>query len=359
MMKTVYYIVVLLLFFGIPIYAQDKILIDSKPSSIFIEQSEKNQILNFDFLISNQSIDTLTLQRLKVSVLDHQNHLIHTRFLDNNGTAPSILLLPNRNWNGRESHLVFNPFSEFDKSFPLDKLEFEWTFSDSKENQTVVKTTIVPKKYQQKTNYHFPLKGRVLVYDAHDYNSHHRRFDYTFEPIKMLELKSNFMRYAYDFVILDSEDSQFKNKGENNTDYFGFEKSVCAVADGKIIYAVTNHKDDKNFDIPKLKENPLELYGNCIAIEHNDGSVSIYGHLKENSLKYKEGDLVKSGQEIAQIGVSGSSFFPHLHFEIRTDITNTAEGLPSYFSDINLVIGNTSQKLKSGLAETGNIIEVK
>jgi murein DD-endopeptidase MepM/ murein hydrolase activator NlpD len=358
-MKKNYYIAALLFFFGMPMYAQTKILIDSKPSVILIEQSDNKQILNFDFLISNQSKDTLTLQRIKLSIFDNQNHLIHTRFLDNNGTAPSILLLPKRSWNGKETHLVFNPFSEFDNSFTLDKLEFEWTFSDAKENETVIKTIIHPKKYQQKTNYHFPLKGRVLVYDAHDYNSHHRRFDYNFEPIKMLELKSNFMRYAYDFVILDSNNNQFKNKGEINSDYFGFENSIYAVADGKIIYAADGHKDDKNFDIPKLKENPLELYGNCIAIEHQDGSVSIYGHLKENSLKYKKGDLVKSGQEIAQIGVSGSSFFPHLHFEMRTDITNAAEGLPSYFSNINLVIGNTYQKLKSGLAETGSIIQTK
>ncbi|QSB29108.1 M23 family metallopeptidase [Flavobacterium sp. CLA17] len=358
-MRTVYYIALLLFFSGIPTYAQNKILIDSKPSSIFIEQSDTKQILNFDFLISNQSTDTLTLQRIKVLVFDNQNHLIHTRFLDNNGTAPSILLVPTRNWNGKESHLVFNPFSEFDNSFTLAKLEFEWIFSDPKENETVVKTSVIPKKYQQKTTYKLPLKGRILVYDAHDYNSHHRRFDYNFEPVRLLDLKSNFMRYAYDFVILDSNNNQFKNKGENNSDYFGFGNSVYAAADGKILYATGDHKDDKNFDIPKLKENPLELYGNCIAMEHKDGSVSIYGHLKENSLKYKKGDWVKSGQEIAQIGVSGSSFFPHLHFEIRTDITNAAEGLPSYFSNINLLIGKTAQKVKSGLAETGNIIETK
>lgn len=358
-MRTIYYITFILFFSGIPIYAQNKILIDSKPSSILIEKSDTKQILNFDFLISNKSTDTLSLQRVKVLVFDNQNHLIHTRFLDNNGTAPSILLIPNHNWNGKESHLIFNPFSEFDNLYTLGKLEFEWVFSDSKQNETVVKTIITPKKYQQKINYRLPLKGRVLVYDAHDYNSHHRRFDYNFEFIKLLDLKSNFMRYAYDFVILDSNNNQFKNKGENNSDYFGFGNKVYAAADGKILYAASNYKDDKNFDIPKLKENPLELYGNCIAIGHKDGSVSIYGHLRENSLKYKKGDVVKAGEEIAQIGVSGSSFFPHLHFEIRTDITNAAEGLPSCFSNINLVSGKTSRKIKSGMAETGNIIENK
>ncbi|TDO73111.1 peptidase M23-like protein [Flavobacterium chryseum] len=357
-MKKPYYFAVLFLL-GISIYSQNKILISSEPSSILIEQSDTKQILNFDFLISNQSTDTLTLQRIKVLVFDSQNHLIHTRFLDNNGTAPSILLVPNRHWNGEESNLIFNPFSEYDNSFALAKLEFEWTFNNSKEKETVVKTTILPKRYQQEINYKLPLKGRVLVYDGHDYNSHHRRFDYNFEPIKLLDLKSNFMRYAYDFVILDANNNQFKNKGESNSDYFGFGNSVYAVADGKVLYAKGDHKDDKNFDVPKLKENPLELYGNCIAIEHKDGSVSMYGHLKENSLKFKKGDLVKSGEEIGQIGVSGSSFFPHLHFEIRTDITNAAEGLPSYFSNINLVTGKTSHTIKSGLAETGNIIETK
>lgn len=358
-MRTVYYIVFLLYFSGFPIYSQNKILIDSEPSKIFIEQSDTKQILNFDFLISNQSTDTLTLQRIKVLVFNNENHLIHTRFLDNNGTAPSILLIPNRQWNGAESHLIFNPFSEFDDSFNLAKLEFEWTFNNSKDKETIVKTTIFPKKYYQEIKYKLPLKGRVLIYDGHDFYSHHRRFDYNFEPIKLLDLKSNFMRYAYDFVVLDSNNNQFKNKGESNSDYIGFGNLVYAVADGKILYATGDHKDDKNFDVPKLKENPLELYGNCIAIEHQDGSVSIYGHLKENSLKFKKGDFVKSGEEIGQIGVSGSSFFPHLHFEVRTDLTNAAEGLPSYFSNINLVIGKTSHKVKSGLAETGNIIETK
>ena len=358
-MKKVFIALSLILCSSVTAYSQTKISIDSKPSTIFIEQGENKQILNFDFLVSNQSKDTLTLQRLKVAVFDHSNRMIHTRFLDNNGTAPGILLLPVRTWNGQTCHLVFNPFSEFSPAIPIDKLEFEWIFADNKENEIIVKTTVNPKKYQQTIKYIFPLKGRILVYDAHDYNSHHRRFDYNFEPIKMLGLTTNFMRYAYDFVVVDNNNSQFKNKGEADTDYYGYESPVYAVAEGKVIYAVSSHKDDKNFNVPMLKDNPLELYGNCIAIKHTDGSVSIYGHLKENSVTVKIGDSVKSNQAIAQIGVSGSSFFPHLHFEIRTDITNAAEGIPSYFSNINLIVGNTTEKLKSGMAETGNIIETK
>ena len=167
------------------------------------------------------------------------------------------------------------------------------------------------------------------------------------------------MRYAYDFVMLDSAYNQFKGSSAKADNYFGFGKKVYAIADGKVIYASNKHKDDKTFDIPEISNNPLELYGNCIAIQHKNGAISIYGHLKQNSLKIKVGDNVKVKQEIASIGVSGSSFFPHLHFEMRTSIKNSAEGFPSYFSNIFLVEGKSNSKLKSGLVETGNIIETK
>ncbi len=340
-------------------FGQNNIQIEPKPATIFIEQGSNKQIINFDFLVSHTSKDTLYLYKLSVSAFDNDNNLLQTRFLDNNGTAPSIKTLSNRIWNGEETHLIFNPFSEFEITVPIKSLQYEWTFLNNSDKEFVYKSTIYPQKYNQKNKMSLPLKGRVLVYDAHDHNSHHRRFDYNFRPIKEFGISTNFMRYAYDFVILDEENKQFKNKGEKNEDYYSFGSQIYAVANGKVIYVASHHKDDKQFDVTKLKDNQLELYGNCIAIEHADKSISIYGHLKENSIKVKVGDIVKTNQEIAQIGVSGSSFFPHLHFEVRTSISNNAEGLPSYFDNVLLLEGKSKRKIISGLVETGNIIETK
>lgn len=345
--------------FSLSADAQDKIIIEPKPSSIYIEQGNERQIINFDFLVSNKSKDTLSLDKLSVSVFDNENNLLQSRFLDNNGTAPGILMLSKRTWEGEITQLIFNPFTDFAITALIHKLEYEWTFSNSTGKGFILTSTVYPKKYLQKDKLSFPLKGRILVYDAHDYNSHHRRFDYTFQPIKELGLSTNFMRYAYDFVIVNNENKQFKNKGETDQDFFGFGNPVYAVAGGKVIYVSANHKDNKNFDVPKLKENPLELYGNCVAIQHTDSSISVYGHLQENSIKVKLGDAVKANQELAQIGVSGSSFFPHLHFEIRTSLSHTAEGLPSYFENVFLLEGKLKKSLASGLVETGNIIETK
>ncbi len=339
--------------------AQSKVSIVTKPEKILIEQGETKQVINFDFLVTNPSHDTLTLTKIAITVFDESNKVILTRFLDNNGTAPSIRLIPDPLFTGESSHLIFNPFTDFNLTMPLARMEYDFVFTDNKNQELKINTLVSPKKHNQKESFSFPLKGKTLVYDAHDLYAHHRRFDYEFAPIKGLGISANFMRYAYDFVILDSNHKQFANKGETDGDYFGFGKEVYSIGSGKVIYASNNHKDDKSFDIPGIAKNPLELYGNCIAIQHADNSVSVYGHLKQNSIKVKTGDTVQPQQEIAAIGTSGSSFFPHLHFEIRTSILNSAEGVPSYFSNVFLVEGAMKNKLKSGLVETGQIIETK
>ena len=358
-MNKLFTTISLILFIGCNCFSQQIISVEPKPVNIYKEQGEHKQFLNFDFLVKHNSTDTLTLSKVSVSVYDKQKHLVLSRFLDNNGTAPSIQTIPNREFVGVETKLIFNPFTEFNLTTPLDKLEFVFEFSNNKRQEFIAKAVVSPQKYEQKEKYAFPLNGKVLVYDGHDFYAHHRRFDFEFAPIKQLGISANFMRYAYDFVMLDSAENQFQGSADKDENYFGFGKSVFAIADGKVIYASNKHKDDKTFDIPGILNNPLELYGNCIAIQHKNGAISIYGHLKQNSLQVKPGDHVKAKQMIASIGVSGSSFFPHLHFEVRSSIKSSAEGFPSSFSNIFLAEGSSTKKLKSGLVETGNIIYAK
>lgn len=57
---------------------------------------------------------------------------------------------------------------------------------------------------------------------------------------------------------------------------------------------------------------------NFITIEHADGSVATYQHLRQHSVQVAIGDRVKVGQPIALVGNSGNSGNPHLHFEVRS-----------------------------------------
>ncbi len=56
-------------------------------------------------------------------------------------------------------------------------------------------------------------------------------------------------------------------------------------------------------------------YGKLIVIEHNDQWASLYAHL--DKFVVKEGDFVKRGEIIGEMGRSGHATGSHLHFEIR------------------------------------------
>lgn len=335
-------------------HAQNNIKIAHHPEHPLKEKTNNQYSLNFDFIVENSSKDTLKLTRLEVRLFDKNNALVQQKFLDNNGTAPSINTIPNIQWNGVAQSLLFNPFPEVNSV--TDKLEYIFTFNDTIE----VKNVVIPKEYEQIQDFILPVKKKLLVYDGHDFYSHHRRFDYEFVPIKQMGFTGNFMRYAYDFAVLNPEGKQYINKGENNTDWFGFGTDVLAVADGEIVAIETNKKDDKTFDIPALISNPLALYGNYVVIKHSENVYSMYGHLKNQSATaFKVGDKIKKGQQIGAIGTSGSAFFPHLHFEIRNSIKHQAEGLPSYFNNYSVFLGSTKKDIKKGTLATGDIIQSK
>ena len=58
--------------------------------------------------------------------------------------------------------------------------------------------------------------------------------------------------------------------------------------------------------------------GNFVEVTHEDGSRSIYGHLKRGSLAVSLDDTVTEGQQLGVVGSSGASRRPHLHFEVRS-----------------------------------------
>jgi murein DD-endopeptidase MepM/ murein hydrolase activator NlpD len=74
--------------------------------------------------------------------------------------------------------------------------------------------------------------------------------------------------------------------------------AVFAALDGQVVMA-GKHKQ----------------YGNFVVVEHGNGVVTLYAHHKLNLVR--EGDIVRRGQKIAEVGRTGNSTGPHLHFELK------------------------------------------
>lgn len=58
-------------------------------------------------------------------------------------------------------------------------------------------------------------------------------------------------------------------------------------------------------------------YGNIVELRHDDGSVTLYAHA--NSVYVSRGQTVQKGTAIAEVGTTGRSTGPHLHFEVQPD----------------------------------------
>ncbi|WP_456438114.1 peptidoglycan DD-metalloendopeptidase family protein [Psychroserpens sp.] len=103
---------------------------------------------------------------------------------------------------------------------------------------------------------------------------------------------------------------------------------IIAAAPGQIII-----KDDGEFDRSCTFNNPDPW--NLIVVQHSDGSVAAYGHIKNGSTTIKNvGDMVSAGEYLGIVGSSGISTIPHLHFEVLTDATFTTI-IDPYFGACN------------------------
>ena len=58
-------------------------------------------------------------------------------------------------------------------------------------------------------------------------------------------------------------------------------------------------------------------YGLMLEIDHGNGLMTRYGHTSK--ILVKVGDLIKRGQVVANVGTTGRSTGPHLHFEVLVD----------------------------------------
>ncbi len=84
-------------------------------------------------------------------------------------------------------------------------------------------------------------------------------------------------------------------------DYPGEVGTPIMAAAGGVVLSASNHPE----------------YGLLVELDHGNGLITRYGHTSK--MWVKQGDLVKRGQKIADIGSTGRSTGPHLHFEVLVE----------------------------------------
>ena len=84
---------------------------------------------------------------------------------------------------------------------------------------------------------------------------------------------------------------------------------VLAAADGMVTFV----KDDSDTGGP---DPTYWIYSNFIVIKHLNSEYSRYDHLDYRSSRVRPGQYVHTGQVLAEVGLTGYTYIPHLHFQV-------------------------------------------
>ncbi len=168
--------------------------------------------------------------------------------------------------------------------------------------------------------------------------------------------------YAYDFLRIAWSEEDFKFFAPSNLRYwltgvaldecFGYGALIYAPFSGAVVevydawpernrlHPLLDYlrvvKNSLLFEHGKERRNDslIPMIGNYLIIKKTDQEVyALFAHLRPASVKVKLGGQVIEGQELAQVGHTGNSTAPHLHFQLmdRMELTK-ANGILCSFS---------------------------
>ncbi len=337
------------------------------PERPYIERSEFTQHLNFDFQFQNLTESKLRLGRIQVSVFDRRDRLVLRKFISARGSSmPAIYTLPNRDLDRKGPLGVFNPFHTFDADIPITALRYDFVFDvDGSAKQYTSSITLKPIPYRAKVDLILPLKVRAIVYDGHDYYSHHRRIDLSNPGVQAMGLADNPVRYAYDFSVVNDEGELYAHRADRPEDWFGYGAAVYAPGTGKVV-SVRNDVPDNAIIEGRLvppeggpRDQKSRLLGNHVVIDHGSGEYSLLAHLKAGSMAVGLNEEVKQGQMLGKIGFSGDTgFHVHVHYHLATGMELAgSQALSSYFSNFRRIFGSEIVRVRKGRVDSGEIVE--
>ena len=335
------------------------ITITVEPRPAYIEQSATSQFVNFDLIVENSTDEPLDVDEVQVSVHDRAGKLVLRKFVDGTGTRPSIRTVDVAAVPAKGTALLFNPFDRFDHDLDLSSMTFDLKLSSKDgERRFDASVTVEPRTYVTKAPLILPVKGAMIVYDGHDFYAHHRRWDYTIPMLRQLGIQDEF--HALQLRLRAGEcgrcDVRRGCAEERELVWIRTRNSRGGRRHGRGARRRSAGRPQVRSRIDRGTRT-MRVFGNYVVIDHGNGEFGLYGHIRQGSGRVKVGQRVKRGDVVAAIGASGSSMFPHLHFELQTATGTDSEGLPSTFRDFVRVQGAKRVAVKAGIVESGEIVE--
>lgn len=328
------------------------VTLTAHPARPFAEIDGHGVQVDGDFIVENKGDEPLGIDEVTVEVRDPEGRLVQRKEWNSNGVAPSIRMLHATEVAAHGRVMLFNPMPRVPADVKVGTLTTIVALSRKGVDERIEAHTTVTPRPEPKQLFAFPMKGRVLVWDGHDFASHHRRWDTEHPVLKGAGFTTTAARYSLDLILVDADGRRSKGDEKVNANWLSFGAPVLAEAAGRVVSVRDGLADDRTFDVATVKV-PNAMYGNHVVIAHADGSYSMYGHLQQGSVRVKPGQAVAARQPIAAVGASGSANFPHLHVQRMDGPTDRSEGVPTRFSGVKRPGGGA---VAAGFVDSGDVI---
>lgn len=137
-------------------------------------------------------------------------------------------------------------------------------------------------------------------------------------------------RFATDWMLVGPNGNTFHDSRARNENFWDFGQPVVAVADGEVtevVEGIPDHLPDQQLDI-----NLQNIAGNHVILRIAPGIYAMFAHLKQGSIRVRLHQQVKAGDVLGELGDSGNTTAPHLHFQLMdANSPLAAEGIPYLF----------------------------
>jgi Peptidase family M23 len=150
----------------------------------------------------------------------------------------------------------------------------------------------------------------------------------------LLALNGSFylsQRFAVDWERMDDEGRLLRGDPKDTRSYHIFGDPVLAVADATVVASRNDLPEQAPGKLPDGL--PIdEADGNFVIMDLEGGAYALYAHMQPGSVRVRPGDRVRRGDQIGNVGNSGNSQAPHLHFQVMDGPNGfTSNGLPYVF----------------------------
>lgn len=167
-------------------------------------------------------------------------------------------------------------------------------------------------------------------------------------------------RFAIDFVQLDENGRLYTGDPTVLANWLFYGADIYSAAEGRVVGVLDGLPDQTPGQLPP-DATAVTAGGNHVVVDIGGGKYAFYAHMIPGSITVKEGDFVQRGQHIGNLGNSGNTDAPHLHFHVMdSPAPLNSNGLPYVFDSWayqGKLVGGSLEEINAGIM-AGNPAEV-